>query len=107
MNGWLSQYDEAPTAYTIIYRQEEGTLPLDLSPYDGVIATADCDNIGREGWLTAEGQTMHIIVFDCSGHASTTGWMGSNGIIAEVGFYLAEKLGIVGRGGIEGTLVLR
>lgn len=50
---------------------------------------------------------MHVIVFDCSGHISTTSWMNRDGIIAEVGFYLAEKLGIVGQGGVEGTLVLR
>lgn len=106
MTGFLSQYDETPTIYTIDHQQKAGLLPFDMSNYDGVVAVESCDLVGREGWLTAEGRTLRVIVFDCSGDIETSYWMWEDNIIAEVGYYLAKEMGIIGRGGIAGTLVL-
>ena len=70
--GWLSQYGEAPTIGTIAYRQSVGDLPLDLTPFAGFIAVADCGRIGDKGWLSiAGGPLERIAVFDCSGHIET------------------------------------
>ena len=106
MSGFLSQYGYEPTVATIAYRQDIGDLPLDMSRYDGVVAVSDCGLIGHEGRLTVDGRRYRIIIFDCAGDVDTVQWFHEDRIICEVGFMLAEKLEIVGRGGIRGRLVI-
>lgn len=104
--GWLSQYAQSPTDGTIEFRQQVGQLPDDLDYLDGLIAVADCDRIGHEALLSIDhGPWLHVAVFDCSGHASTTAWMKDNNIIGELSYYMAVEHGIVGQGGIEGRIV--
>ena len=105
VTGWLSQYGESPTIATIEYRQMIGDLPVDLTPFDGFIAVANCGRIGDTGWLSINGGPLErIAVFDCSGHIETTTWMSANQIIAEVSYRLAVKYGLINQGGIEGLL---
>jgi hypothetical protein len=105
-DGWLSQYDQGPTDATIAYRQKLGDIPADLSPYDGVIAVEDCGQIGKDAYLFVSGRWHRVMVFDCPGHAWTRDWMRDNNLIAEMGYYLTESLGLVGQGGIPGLLVI-
>ncbi len=103
VTGWLSQYGEAPTVGTIAYRQSVGDLPLDLSRFDGFIATADCGLIGSTAWLSINGGRLeYVIVFDCAGHAETYEWMTTNRVIAEVDYWMAERYGL--DGGVEALL---
>lgn len=106
VTGWLSQYGEAPTVATIAYRQSVGDLPLDLSPFDGFVAVADCGRIGDTGWLSIRGGPLErIAVFDCAGADGTAQWMDGNNIIAEVDFFMARRhrLNQLG-GGVEAVL---
>ena len=105
-SGWLSQYHELPTSATIEYRQASGEIPASLADFDGVLAVEDCDLIGYTGWLITTNATSRIVVFDCSGHAEATKWMEENQIVAEAGYYLAVKLGMVGHGGVWAKLFL-
>lgn len=102
--GYFSRYNERPTISTIAYRQSVGDLPLDLSRYDGVIAVADCMNIGNDAWIYINGQWHTMIVFDCSGHIETSIWMEQNNILGELGYHFAEEMGLLGVGGISGRL---
>jgi len=104
--GWLSQYDQSPTDGTIEYRQSVMQLPRDLSYLDGLIAVPDCDRMSETAWLSINDQPwLHVAVFDCSGHESTTAWMQENNIIGEASYYLAQEQGFLGQGGVEAVLV--
>ena len=97
VTGWLSQYGKAPTVGTIAYRQSVGDLPLDLTPFDGFVAVADCGRIGDTGWLSIRGGPLErIAVMDCAGDAETVSWMSSNSILAEVDYWTAERYGLDG-----------
>ena len=104
MTGFASQYGKSPTDGTIVYRQSVGDLPNDISLYDGLIATNSCEHMGKEATVVIDGKSYFVVVFDCSGDAETKEWMQQNRIIFEVDYYLAERIGIIGRGGIEARL---
>jgi hypothetical protein len=65
--GVLSAYGEAPTYGTIAYRQDAHQIPMDLSPYDVLLAVDDCGLIGHEATLTVEDVTYTGMIFDCAG----------------------------------------
>lgn len=108
--GYISQFAKSPTDGTLHYRQYE-SMELDPDiPYDGYIAVKDCSRVGDEAFLKLEyddysSDWLHVAVFDCSGHVSTSEWMDSDNIIAEVDWYTAEEHGFLGRGGVVGDLV--
>ena len=81
--GTLSGYAPRPSAGTIAYRQHYGQLPQDLTPYDAVVAVANCDAIGWPGTMTVGGETYSVIAGDCAG-ADAHAWMVENEIAAEV-----------------------
>lgn len=103
ISGWLSQYDKGPTDATIVYRQQRGEIPLDLSPYAGMIAVEHCQHVGHEATMTVDGEQYLVIVGDCLNpeHANP---FADRGWAAEAGYYLAEELVIVGRGGVWVTV---
>lgn len=103
--GYISQYAERPSRATLEYRIAAGDI---VAPwlYDGFVAVADCGRIGHEAWLSIEGGPwLRTAVFDCAGHAETVAWMAADHIIAEIDYSLADRLGIVGQGGIAAVLV--
>ena len=114
-DGYFSHYSQPPTDGTIPYHQNEsGLLPQDLHSYAGVVAVADCSLVGSDAWVyitdsraTAEYRYrwLPVKVFDCSGHSQTTEWMNQNNILGELGYYLAQKIGIYRNGGIEGRFL--
>ena len=65
--GFLSAYALGPTVGTINYRQDNGQIPHDLSPYDALLAVDDCGLIGHEATLTAGDDIYTGLVFDCAG----------------------------------------
>jgi len=89
---------------TIKLRQSWGQLPQDLSQWDGFAATISCDLIGETvktrvlpiGKHSSKGENewLDILITDCSGHLSTTTWMGLNDIKLEFGARTAKKMGI-------------
>lgn len=107
VHGYFSQYAEAPTRATIAIRQEWGQLPEDMSLYPVRLAVENCSLIGETGWARMADQPWErAIVFDCSGHDSTSRWMIENNIIAEVDWDTVQRWGIEGQGGIEGSVFL-
>ncbi len=101
---WFSQYGQEPTDGTMEYRRSVGDIPLDMSPYDGVLAVEDCSRIGDVAWINIDDRWRHVMAFDCLGRDEDN-WMQEKNIIAELGFYLARKADIeVGRG-VRGFLV--
>lgn len=100
--GWLSQYAEQPTSEVLANRQVQGrtayTLPANWQSFDGFIAMRDCGELGNVYRLNVDGQLMTILVFDCSGHQSTSDWMTRNNILGEIDYWSALKLGRLGRG---------
>jgi hypothetical protein len=106
ISGTFSHYGIMPTIGTIQYQQEMGRLPLDLSPYDGVIAVLDCSLVGQEAWISVEDSDwLSVIIFDCAGDTETVEWMKSGNVIGELSYHLAEELGTLGRG-VPGELSL-
>lgn len=99
ISGWLSQYGQQPTDATITYRQERGEIPIDLSGYAGVIALEHCQHVGHEATLTVDGEAYRVMVFDCLNPEHDNPFA-ERGWAAEAGYYLADELGIVGRGGV-------
>ena len=106
MDGYLSQYAQAPTDATIAYRQESGDIPQDLSPYAGVIAVENCAYVGHDAYLYVGDSWYRVLVFDCLGRDVQPNWMQENNIIAEMGYYLTKDLGYTGIGGIDARLVV-
>jgi len=108
MTGYFSQYGKMPTDGTVAYRLDVGDFTQeDLDDAAGVIATESCDYIGDDAWIRVDGKTgnwLPVLVFDCSGHQETTDWMKESNILAEIGYYLADQLGIVGETGVTGQL---
>lgn len=51
------------------------------------------------------GEWLRAAVFDCAGHAETVAWMDEARIIGELDYATAERLGLVGRGGVAAELV--
>lgn len=106
LSGPVSQYAESPTAGTLQYRQEAGQIPYDLPTNIVLFAVVDCDQIGREGLISiAGGEWEPLIVFDCSGHASTTSWLTDNGIMGEIGYYTAARHNVICLCGVDARLV--
>ena len=90
--GYLSAYGKMPTDGTIAYRQTEGTIPLDISEFDGVVAVLDCGRIGDVAMMTVGDEVFNVIVFDCAGLADGGwNWMIDGGYLAEIGYYMWEK----------------
>lgn len=112
--GVFSRYDQSPTDGTIAYHQEvDGALPLDMSGYAGVVAVEDCSLVGRDAWIRitddranpwALDQWRPVLVFDCSGHDSTSNWMAAFNILGELGYYFTEEIGMYGEYNIEGDI---
>jgi len=99
--GTFSQYAQLPTDATLAYRISTGEVDVDdLTGAAGVVALASCDYIGDTVWIRFEdyggGRWLRVVVFDCSGHSETTKWMEENDILGEIGFHLAQELGIEG-----------
>jgi hypothetical protein len=91
-SGYISAYDRIPTLATIKYRINQGSIPRDLSAYDGMVAVVDCHRIGQEALLVTESATFHVLAFDCAGR--TDGgyeWMIDNNVIVEVGWRLRQS----------------
>ncbi len=42
-----------------------GLSKIDISNYDALVATEDCNLIGRHGWLLTDDRTESILVVDC------------------------------------------
>ena len=100
---WASQYARSVFDRVVAVRQAGRTakdLPTPLPDVDGFIAVADCDQIGDIWALRPVGQVWWetFLVADCSGHATTTGWMTKNRIIAEVDYETALRWNTVGKG---------
>jgi hypothetical protein len=91
--GYLSAYNQLPTAATTEYRQKIGDIPKDLSRYDALLAVDDCGRIGHEAKLFAGGQVFEAIVFDCGGAEPGGGWswMQKNNIVAETDYWFWQK----------------
>lgn len=108
--GYASWYQsDGIMEATIELRQSYEQLPLDLSQWDGFLATMSCDLIGETVAvrLLPNGKSRdkpllwrEYLVTDCSGHLSTTSWMARNNILVEFGARTAKKLGIHGHTGI-------
>ena len=101
---WLSQYAQAPTDGTILYRQSVGDIPMDMSLYAGVIAVEDCSKIGQEAMINVKDQWFRTIAFDCLAR-NEYNWMQANNIVAELGYYLARKAGVDVGEGVRGSLI--
>lgn len=56
---------------------------LDVNDYEVLIAPADCDLLGRDGWLVANGHSYRAIVVDCEARHHR-GQMQSRGLLADV-----------------------
>lgn len=92
IDGYLSAYDLTPTLATIEYRQEVGDIPDSLAGFDGVVAVQDCSLIGTPAILISQGHVLHVMIFDCAGHADGGyQWMSDNNIVGEVGYRIREK----------------
>ena len=100
---WFSQYAQAPTDGTIIYRQSVGDIPMDMSLYAGVIAVEDCRRMGQEAMINVKGQWFRTMIFDCLAR-NEYNWMQANNIVAELGYYLARKAGVDVGEGVKGSL---
>lgn len=105
--GLLSQYAESPTIDTLYYRQYvTGQIPQDLPDNTIFIAVADCDWIGRQGFISVNGGEWEPAwVFDCAGSAKAYNWLIDNGFIGEVDYYTAERHGVVCRCAVDGRVV--
>lgn len=90
--GFLSAYDENPTVGTIEYHQENGTIPHDLSKYDGLVAVIDCWRVGQDAILTVGDESFYVLVFDCAGKGDGGwDWMIRHSYLAEVDYYMRTK----------------
>lgn len=98
--GWASQYGAGVSERVIRKRQEFNQLGSDLPPVDGFVALVTCDRLGEVVWIRPVGAEVweRFLVIDCSGHANTTSWMNSSGILAEVDHETAVRWSTVGRG---------
>ena len=104
-SGFFTIYNQAPTDGTISYHQTvSGKLPLDMSPYRGVVAyVEDCSKVGSEAWIRLTDPRMTfefwnvwvpVMIFDCGGdQESIENFFRPNGIIGELGFYIASDSG--------------
>ena len=78
-----------------------GTLPAELPPVVGFVATPRCNEIGNLVWLFhgSEGWTGPYLVSDCcdevAGHCAA---MRRRGIVAEVGHNTARRWRVLGLG---------
>lgn len=102
--GTASQYAPGVMRRVITVRQTPGrtahTLPATLPPVDGFIAVLDCDGVGRIREMRPVGGEWGLcLVADCAGGADGgAAWMRRNGIVAEMDYESAVRLGTVGRG---------
>ncbi len=116
-SGFFTIYNQAPTDGTIAYHQLQSLkLPLDLTEFAGVIAyVTDCSKVGETAYLrltdpqiTIEyfNQWVPVMIFDCGGNQeSINNFFIPNGIIGELGFYLASDSGAYALGrGVAGDL---
>jgi len=101
---WFSQYAQAPTDGTVIYRQSVGDIPMDMSMYAGVIAVEDCRRMGQEAMINVKGRWFRTIIFDCLAR-NEYNWMQANNIVAELGYYLARKADVDVGEGVRGSLI--
>lgn len=103
--GTLSQFARGPTDSQIWYHTEVTGLLDKSKGYVSYIAVVDCDKVGKDAWVKiGSGAWRYAFVFDCSGHVSTTTWMNTNGIPAELDWYTAEELGLDHSKGIAGAV---
>ncbi len=91
-SGYLSAYGKSPTDGTLLYRQDTGQIPYDLSPYDVFIAVLDCSDIGKNAILYAGNLELNALVFDCAGvEDGGADWMIQGNYIAEIDYYTWQK----------------
>lgn len=99
-DGWWSQYAEEPTLWQIDYHDYQD------EEVDGFIAVLDCDLVGQYAWIKVNNSPwQYVRAFDCLGSNGNLGWWTENNIIGEIGYYLAEKFGVAGQGGVKARLV--
>lgn len=100
--GVLSQYSIAATERVIANRsvphRTAYTLPDNWREYDILVAVDSCKRLGETGVVMWREHRGTYIVFDCSGHASTSAWMRRNNIIGEVDAATAKRWNSIGRG---------
>lgn len=73
-----------PVLEAVAQRRLANNWGLD-GPLEGVlIATADCEMVGKRGWLlVSDGRIVGVIVVDCE-NRNHAGQMASRGILADV-----------------------
>jgi len=97
--GWWLQYAQSPTDAQIWYHGYED------EQVDGFIAVMDCDRVGSYAWITVNNSSwQRVRVFDCMGRDGNPSWWKENYIIGELGYYLAQEHGVVGRGGVKARI---
>lgn len=65
----------------------------EVSGYEILIAPANCNLLGREGWLIVEGKIYPVIVVDCEADIHA-GMMKDRGLLVDINKeYLAHKTG--------------
>lgn len=98
-HGWWSQYAEAPTTAMVEYHH------FDRQGIAGFIAVPDCKKVGAYAWIRVNhGPWERVRVFDCLGSDGDPEWWRHNNVLGELGYNLAAKYGIVGRGGVSAVL---
>lgn len=99
--GWWSQYAEQPTLNMIAYHGYED------EDVDGFIAVLDCDRVGDYAWIGINNGIYRVRAFDCLGgwDGGDPEWWYTNNVIGEIDYYLAEREGVVGQGGVRAWLI--
>jgi len=105
-SGLLSQYEEAPTIDTILYRQSIGQLPEELPDNAVFMAVADCDQIGKRGLISIDGNEWEPMwVMDCAGSAHAHDWLVDNGFLGEIDYFSAVRHDVVCRCPVDGRVI--
>lgn len=100
-HGIASQYAPGVMERVVAYRQTRPVayaLPADLPTVAGYVAVLECEHIGEVWTLRInDGTPERYLVADCAGDAATRDWMTRGGVLVEVDYETAERLGFVGR----------
>ncbi len=99
--GWWSQYAEQPTIDMIWYHGYED------EDVDGFIAVLDCGRVGEYAWIGINSGIYYVRAFDCLGgwDGGDPVWWYENNLIGEIDYYLAEREGVVGQGGVRAWII--
>ncbi len=102
VTGVMSQYSRGATEAVLHNRSIPGrtayTLPSNWREYDGFVAVQDCKRLGDTVMIYWRGHSGKFLIYDCSGHASTSAWMTRNNILGEVDYWTARDWHSIGRG---------